>query len=531
MMHFPRFPALRAWRSAILAAAAAATLGAHGAEPVVTVSVLPRIGLFNEVQYVRTNKREAPPLIRPSYRAGWTPMTQEDFHQAIAGEAVAALIAQSLPAGWEILTTYDPARHYERRKVRIRLADPAGGRVESCRVFVDGSATVGTRRDDGCELGFDLHDNGARSIPVSYRLAGAAEAAQVPARVPEDYLFVIAGDSYASGEGNPDRPCSRRSLLTCGTPALWMDEECHRSFWSAGMRTALRMIQEDRAGRRGAYTVVNVACSGAGMAEGVVQGYGGVVKLQNVVSRHQESLRLDPGGLVLTGRKITPQLEVIEEVVQRRPAGQGVDLLVMSAGGNDLQFGAVVVDSIVGNHGAEWAEQTGAHLRARLRTYRHAFNEFARRLKDIRVDRVVWIPYPNVTDIGGEGESAAGCASGPLGAADGFDMLGIDQEERRLAHRSLVTLLNGDNQDYTARERYLMLSRHDLDRVYARRGWCAEDDPKGPYVASTRLVRKADESIKYQGALHGAMHPTFEGHRLVSELIDELLRGPAAAAR
>lgn len=502
-----------------------AAASAHAA-PTVTVSVQPRIGLFHETQYVRTRKElTPPPLIQTNVRASWTPLDRRGFLEAVQGTAVARRIEEDLGARWEILTTYDPAHNYGLRKVRVAVADGAGPKVLSCRVFVDGLTTIGSRDKDGkgCELEFELFDNAARAIDVSYRLAGVEETQRAKAQVPQDFLLVIAGDSYASGEGNPDRPCGGPSLLSCGTPALWMDEECHRSFWSAGMQTALRMIRQDREQRHGAYTVVNVACSGAGLGEGIVQGYGGVVSLRDAVKRHEQALKLDPRGLFLTGRKITPQLEVLEEIAALRPFGPGIDLLIVSAGGNDLQFGAVVVDSIVGNRSVEWAQQTEEHLRARLRTYGHAFRSFAARLREVRPQRVVWIPYPNITSVVAGQSDSQECAAGPFGGLDGFTSVGISPEERMVAHRILVMQLNDLNEQYAKEQGYTMLDRGRLDAAFKGRGWCSPAASRGAYESSDRVVRKADESVRYQGALHGAMHPTFEGHQLVQRLLEETL--------
>ena len=112
----------------------------------------------------------------------------------------------------------------------------------------------------------------------------------------KDYLIVVAGDSMASGEGNPDVPghgdvriCGRSvademallssfsvscalqlldivrngpgALIEGGTPSTWyLDPDCHRSYRSGLTRAAKTIETRDP---HSSVTFINVACSGA----------------------------------------------------------------------------------------------------------------------------------------------------------------------------------------------------------------------------------------------------------------------------
>jgi len=82
------------------------------------------------------------------------------------------------------------------------------------------------------------------------------------------------GDSYSSGEGNPDKATSWKSLpVTSGDyswmkkssehmaePAQWLDQQCHRSFWNYQNYSALRLAAESKTRE---VVFLHYSCSGA----------------------------------------------------------------------------------------------------------------------------------------------------------------------------------------------------------------------------------------------------------------------------
>lgn len=116
----------------------------------------------------------------------------------------------------------------------------------------------------------------------------------------KDILVVGVGDSFASGEGNPEVPAvldeqqgispyvpvSRNIVnpaqdnviiptrkrtgdgrIAGGTAARWLDDQCHRSIYSAQARTAIALAFEGN--RHHAVTFVSFACSGAEITDGL----------------------------------------------------------------------------------------------------------------------------------------------------------------------------------------------------------------------------------------------------------------------
>ena len=107
---------------------------------------------------------------------------------------------------------------------------------------------------------------------------------------PRDRLVIGFGDSFTSGEGNPERLAlfsgapwtggnlpardpDPVSLSQKDTRAQWTDRWCHRSVYSWQIRTALDAALSDP---RQSFTILPYGCSGATIVEGVLYGYNGV---------------------------------------------------------------------------------------------------------------------------------------------------------------------------------------------------------------------------------------------------------------
>jgi hypothetical protein len=82
----------------------------------------------------------------------------------------------------------------------------------------------------------------------------------------KDFLIVSIGDSYASGEGNPDRwqQLTGSDIIagqpTDATPAVWQDRRCHRSAYSAPAQAAQMLEMADP---HSSVTFLSFACSSA----------------------------------------------------------------------------------------------------------------------------------------------------------------------------------------------------------------------------------------------------------------------------
>lgn len=239
-----------------------------------------------------------------------------------------------------------------------------------------------------------------------------------------DLLVVGLGDSYASGEGNPDVPIAldrvrkmpygdivnngdgtglvhigddghthpfrhmRGAIDTANdfldvnadgpnrnrdaterrfkqARALWISEDCHRSQYSYQFRVALQMALDNP---HRAVTLVHLACTGAEFSEGL---FGekparetGAYGVATVLPQIDQLLRIICNGRSASGTAFTmkkPRKWGQEQLVEAGPFSlkgcrdnkrrREIDLVLLSAGGNDIGFSGVVGRSIIEDTG------------------------------------------------------------------------------------------------------------------------------------------------------------------------------------
>lgn len=208
-------------------------------------------------------------------------------------------------------------------------------------------------------------------------LAGIAlpSRAQVMVQEPSDALaiaerdkwIVSLGDSFSSGEGNPNN----MAHLSLGINAWkWMDDDvkCHRSKWGWPYLVATRAAADASV----PVYLSFLACSGGSLDKGL----------------------LSPFLIGTSTRKA--QLDQLEDLV--RSAGRIPDVVVMTGGGNDLGFADIVKECITpgncpgGNHTDLLARRWDA-----LSKQDGLYDQVAGRLAEMGIpaDRVVLVGYPN----------------------------------------------------------------------------------------------------------------------------------------
>jgi hypothetical protein len=178
-------------------------------------------------------------------------------------------------------------------------------------------------------------DNNGTSVAGTARVEWTLnETGQTPLDVaPADRLIVGLGDSFTSGEGDPERPPwfnnegsgdaalpVRQSDLIPGKPAFdtraqWTDRWCHRSVYSWQIRSALDLALRDP---HHSVTVLPYGCAGASILGGLLSPY---------KEPEWASTDLPPGGTI-AGSRIEIQLayqELCKSFVgaacPRRPTG------------------------------------------------------------------------------------------------------------------------------------------------------------------------------------------------------------------
>jgi len=159
-----------------------------------------------------------------------------------------------------------------------------------------------------------------------------ALSGQAPGR--PRFTIVTMGDSYASGEASPERHGSYAAPdFTTGTAETWtvtgdnnlryQTFRCHRSprSTSAVAAESLRVRYPEID-----VTFVSFACSGAKITTGILESFEG------------QELKGDA--------KLAPQITQINDYFRGDPSRK-IDALVMNIGGNDANFGDVVVTCLV----------------------------------------------------------------------------------------------------------------------------------------------------------------------------------------
>ncbi|MCH9807704.1 MAG: hypothetical protein K0U74_08240 [Alphaproteobacteria bacterium] len=245
---------------------------------------------------------------------------------------------------------------------------------------------------------------------VEVRIGGRRVALK---RVKVTDLFVVGmGDSFASGEGNPDVPVrfSReraasyakngpggRKAKTAkndgkraagkkskpvdldGFPARvgpwreigddafikenarWQDQACHRSLYSHQLRAALQLAIEEP---HRAVTFVGLACSGAAISQGLFLRYKGNEWVPRPPEYSQISAAAEAqcAGLRVVAKDMPeayhmkgalPELEgglVLRECPRKR--ARKIDLLLVSVGGNDIGFAKLLANAVLDDRSA-----------------------------------------------------------------------------------------------------------------------------------------------------------------------------------
>ena len=149
---------------------------------------------------------------------------------------------------------------------------------------------------------------GRYRLTLEVRSSGRVARKAMTANV-RNILVVAMGDSYASGEGNPRNVAA---WLRDGPPfsPYWDDDPCNRSVLGAPSLAALAL---ENSSPRTSVTLVNVTCSGATVARGIL-------------------------GVQTSAAQTTTQVEQAAGIVN----GQAADIVLLSVGGNDVGFTSVL---------------------------------------------------------------------------------------------------------------------------------------------------------------------------------------------
>lgn len=281
-----------------------------------------------------------------------------------------------------------------------------------------------------------------------------------------DLLIAGMGDSFASGEGNPDGPVrfsrertasyggAGKDLLgyparvgswkTIGDKAFieenarWLDQACHRSLYSFELRAALQLALEDP---HRAVTYVGVACSGAEVTAGLFLRYKGNEWVPNPPALSQISaIAQAQCGQTEAPAQDLPEAYHMQGAIKELQGGlvlrkcaiekaRKIDLLFVSIGGNDIGFSRLLANAVLAEKsllkklGGWFGEVEGQVEASRALDYvGQRYKSLNRALHNIlhlpwnETDRVILTAYPPLALLGD------GSATCPDGAA-GMDVL------------------------------------------------------------------------------------------------------------
>ena len=278
----------------------------------------------------------------------------------------------------------------------------------------------------------------------------------------KDVFVVGIGDSFASGEGNPDDPVrftddqsanygldpNKQPMMGYPTrqgdwqsigdasflreAARWQSRACHRSLYSYQLRTALQLAIEDP---HRAVTFAGFACSGSEITIGLFLRYKG-----NEWDKHPPRLpQLSDVSEELCGQEAsTPKdytsgytqlgkLPELQNMVLNKcyKPKRKIDLMLVSIGGNDVGFSSLVANAIFQDktllkklggwfgsvHGAKESRKSLGVLKSRYKALNKALH-YMLKIPWKQSDRIILTAYPRM-ELQEDGESL--CPSGNAG--------------------------------------------------------------------------------------------------------------------
>ena len=200
----------------------------------------------------------------------------------------------------------------------------------------------------------------------SHHVSVSADGAPRSTNIRVNAIVVAAlGDSYASGEGNPDQPATYPSKVPSGndwftrgpTPtrkARWWDEQCHRSLVSWPVLAALRLALQSP---HHVIMLLDFACSGATIENGI---FNRQKKTVGLVARSQIDALRDALCEPQTGD--ADQIELTGSTAKVRSCKSPLrkpDALLLAIGGNDVNFAGVAQGLLVPDTATAIVKQPG----------------------------------------------------------------------------------------------------------------------------------------------------------------------------
>ena len=410
---------------------------------------------------------------------------------------------------------------------QVSLVDPAGVGFEIetyAWTIAENEAIVDSVVTDSSQAVVQLAE-GVYDVTLEVGRGDATFSVESTVAV-DDVLIVSIGDSWAGGEGNPERP---------GDPPLWADDgttpdsaqsiahdAAHRSGLAGSAQAALVVERSDP---RSSVTFIFLAASGAGVVEGILEPDGPMAGSDGVE------------------RTLPAQLDELRDVMgcagdDAAACAREIDALLVSAGGNDIGFAftlgslialdpTLLVNPIYEN----LLDNLFADVEQEIDQIPSIFESLAIALEQLRITRVFLTAYP------GSLTYAAGGQILPCEEVGGdlFPGLEVDRTELELLETRLRQPLNAALEAVAADNGWVFVEDHVA--AFEGHGYCGSDpyqeagyagNPFPDLVVPSsdpgvRWFRQAGESVQLQGggglfqpdrlATTGTFHPNELGHQ------------------
>jgi hypothetical protein len=333
--------------------------------------------------------------------------------------------------------------------------------------------------------------------------------------VPRRITLGLLGDSYAAGQGAPNRPLTRTVLNGNGAAdsgaGMWNDTACHRSKYS-GFALAVDEIVKEHPEL--AFDSKNLTCSGATIEKGLTERQG--------IARDP---LMDVGGRRPVATRPAQVNALFEWLSERKH--RVLDVLVMSIGGNDVGFGnigsACLLD-VLGECAPDIKSDFKKALGKLPKAYRNLNSALRAEAKkrNMAIGRTYITEYPDPTH-GGAGRICGGLRNG----TDPFDCWGV-----------LESAISID--DFThLYERVLLPLNQQIKASAKELGWTylagsmEVSNEHGLCNCSAGWFVTPGQSDYVQGDLLGSIHPNRTGYRkiykpIVKDAIEGFLRARPA---
>lgn len=346
----------------------------------------------------------------------------------------------------------------------------------------------------------------------------------------KDVFVVGVGDSFASGEGNPDVPVrfsrtrsivyqkvTKNKFSGKGYPtrdgdwreladhkfmkqkARWQGQSCHRSLYSHQMRASLQLALENP---KRAVTFAGFACAGAQITHGMFLRFKGnewsetPPKLSQIssVAEAQCGAKKPANKQYARAFGVDGKLEVLHDLPIKRCArkdARRIDLLMVSIGGNDVNFSSLVANVVVRDtaHLKTIGGWMGAILnhnqaRARLKELKLRYKALRRAIHNVlliswgQADRVLLTAYPNMT-FRDKGKRV--CDDGALGM-DVSPLFSLSSSKASNAEK-FAERLNSMMRREAKRFKWTYVEEH--RPAFTSHGICAQNEAKKDEISET----------------------------------------------